>query len=336
MISPNTNWSGRLESGDFNLHEISDVNGKGLDILTRAISSSTDRIAEPQRIASVFKTHAGQDIDIKGFTQQKQNKVLAALVRDVWVTTGWVAAYESLVTAIPLFSLHSRLFEDVKIAVDIYSRLKEGECERKSTDLKIHIGSELTYDDIHWVGPKYAEVLERPGWKDSRDSKGLSPCITYGWLGVATKMVPEHHFQKMAIMNLLGTVDYDLDEITYTKGGFESGFKLAARHAIEPRGELQIAAFAGLINHDFQTFVRPIQNEWVKQKKGSTNLGPKDVSPADWSALLVADCAALVPFGFETAEQYNFSRVGVTTGMLHQTCHDLLFDTGCSNRINTV
>lgn len=149
-------------------------------------------------------------------------------------------------------------------------------------------------------------------------------------------MVPEHHFQKMAIMNLLGTVDYDLDEITYTKGGFESGFKLAARHAIEPRGELQIAAFAGLINHDFQTFVRPIQNEWVKQKKGSTNLGPKDVSPADWSALLVADCAALVPFGFETAEQYNFSRVVVTTGMLHQTCHDLLFDTGCSNRINTV
>lgn len=183
---------------------------------------------------------------------------------------------------------------------------------------------------------RYLEVLQRPGWKDSQDSKGLSPCITYGWLGVATKMVPEEHFQKMAIMNLLGTVDYDLDEISYTKGGFKTGFDMAAKYAIEPQGEFQIAAFAGLISHDFQTFVRPIQNQWVKEKRGSTNLGPRDIKPSDWSALLIADCAALVPFGFEPIEDYNRSRVGVTAGMLHQTCHDLLFDTGCSNRINSV
>ena len=149
-------------------------------------------------------------------------------------------------------------------------------------------------------------------------------------------MVPQDQFQKMAIMNLLGTVDYDLDEVSYTKGGFESGFDLSARYALDTDGELKIGAFAGLISHDFQTFVRPIQNKWVKEKKGSTNLGPKDISPSDWSALLIADCACLVPFGFETAEQYNLSRTGVTSGMLHQTCHDLLFDTGCSNRINSV
>lgn len=183
---------------------------------------------------------------------------------------------------------------------------------------------------------RYAEVLKRPGWKDKRDSKGLSPCILYGWLGVALKMVPPEQFQDMAIMNLLGTVDYDLDEVSYTKGGFETGFELASKYAVDADGGMQIAALAGLISHDFQTFVRPIQNQWVKAKKGSTNLGPKDISPADWSALLVADCAALVPFGFESVDTYNRSRVGVTTGMLSQTCHDLLFDTGCSNRINSV
>jgi hypothetical protein len=149
-------------------------------------------------------------------------------------------------------------------------------------------------------------------------------------------MIPRDQFQSMAILNLLGTVDYDLDEVSFTKGGFETGFGLAAKFALEGEGPLQQGAFIGLINHDFQTFVRPIQNEWVKAKKGSTNLGPKDISAADWSALLIADCAALVPFAFETAEQYKYSRVGVTTGMMSQTCHDLLFDTGCSNRINSV
>ena len=158
--------SGRLEVGDFSLQEVGDINGKGLSILTAAIWASKTKVAEPENIGSVYKAYTGQTLEIKEFEQQKQNKVLAALVRDIWVTKGWIQAYESLVQAIPGVSLHSRLLEDVKIAVDIYSRIQVGEQKKKTTDLKVHIGSDLTYDNIHWVGPKSAGGN---AWKSSKE-----------------------------------------------------------------------------------------------------------------------------------------------------------------------
>lgn len=168
MSRPTTkvNTSGRLEAGDFTLQDAGKINGKGLGVLTAAIHASEDRIAEAGEIASIFKSHTGQDIEIANYQQQKQNQIFAATIRDIWITKGWLAAYENLWNAVPRVSTHPRLLEDMKIAVDIYSRLQPGEPKKKLTDLKIHIGSEVTYDDIHWVGPKSAGGK---AWKSSKE-----------------------------------------------------------------------------------------------------------------------------------------------------------------------
>lgn len=49
---------------------------------------------------------------------------------------------------------------------------------------------------------------------------------------------------------------------------------------------------------------------------------------------MVADCAALVPFAYD--KDYDKSRNGMIAGMIHLQCQDLVFDTGCSNRVATV
>jgi hypothetical protein len=157
---------GRLEAGDYSLQEVFGLNGKGLELLTAAIWASNEKIAEPGNIVSAFKHHTGKDIELSSLPQRKQNQILASLVRDIWVKKGWIFAYEELVNTMPNISLHPRLLEDVKIAVDIYSRILSGEQKKKSTDLKIHIGSELKYDTVDWVGPKSAGGN---AWKSSKE-----------------------------------------------------------------------------------------------------------------------------------------------------------------------
>lgn len=148
--------TGRLEAGDFTLYPVHGLNGKGLDVLTKTIYRATEQIAEPRLIDAAYRDYTGQDIRPSALDVKNRNRVLAALVRDVWVTQGWMAAYELLWNMIPEVASHPRLLEDMKIAVDIYSRIKEGEQTKQATDLKIRIGDKLTYNDITWIGPKSA------------------------------------------------------------------------------------------------------------------------------------------------------------------------------------
>lgn len=148
--------TGRLELGDFNIYPVHGLNGKGLDVLTRTISCATENIAEPRHIAAAYKQHTRRDIQPSALDIKSRNKVLAALVREIWVTQGWIQAYELLWNIIPEVATHPRLLEDMKIAVDIYSRIKEGEQTKMATDLKIRIGDKITYNDITWIGPKSA------------------------------------------------------------------------------------------------------------------------------------------------------------------------------------
>lgn len=176
--------TGRLEVGDFGLYKVQGLNGKGLGVLTTAIHESNERIAEPRHIAAAFKQYTGKDIDLATLNQNQQNQVFAALVRDVWVTKDWIAAYEVLVNATPGVSLHPRLLEDVKIAVDIYSRIKEGEPQKISNDLTIHIGNKTTYDSITWVGPKSAGGN---AWRSSDEYVTSSRTI----IDLSTNFVPD-------------------------------------------------------------------------------------------------------------------------------------------------
>lgn len=106
------------------------------------------------------------------------------------------------------------------------------------------------------VGSVQVSVTDSLSTKSRRYSSSKSNRLIL--MQVATKIVPPKHFEKLAIMNLLGIVDYDLDEGSSINRGSVSGFDLAASLAIEPDGNSKLAATAGLINHDQQSFVRPI------------------------------------------------------------------------------
>jgi hypothetical protein len=208
------------------------------------------------------------------------------------------------------------------------------------------IGSEPTYDSIYRIGPKslggmawrvneeYLAFLQNPAWSHWGYTKGIPPCVAMGWIGVQMKVTPPADAAEVVKLQLLGTIDFDMDDLEDNKAGFKSGFDSAAVHTSAVGTKLQGAALIGMINYDLQNHIRPIQNQWAIDNQGPFNLGPADISPQDWAAYLVADCAALVPFAYD--EDYSVSRTGMINGMIHLQCQDLLFDIGCSNRVATV
>lgn len=62
-------------------------------------------------------------------------------------------------------------------------------------------------------------------------------------------------------LQLLGTVDFDLDQGDNNKVGFQSGFDSAKKYIRAVGTKLQGAALIGMLNFDFQNHLRPIQNE---------------------------------------------------------------------------
>lgn len=340
--------TGRLEAGDFDLHDVGSEFAKGLEIVTRAIHSADTEIANPKTLLAAYKAHTGIELELNSLSIKERNLRFAALVRDKCAVAGWVAGWETLVAAAPNVGLHPRLVHDVSLAANVYGRLAPGHRGRAPVDIKMEIGPNATNDSIYRVGPKslggtawktseeYKKVLDRPEWRDRGYSKGFSPCVAYGWIAVQIKVIPAKDSPDVMRLQLLNIIDYDLDYGDDNKKGFQSGFDMGAYHAQAVGTKLQGAAFTGMISYDFQSYVRHIQQGWVADNNGSYNLGPADASPEEWAAIQVADCAALVPFAYTDIKGYNISRVGMITGMIQLQCHDLLFDAGCSNRITTV
>lgn len=346
-LSHKARMTGRLEAGDFNFHEVNSIDGKGLDILTRAIFSSDADITEAESLAETFKAYTGQELHLSHLNNRERNQRLAALVRDVWASNGWLQGYVILVEASPNAGLHPRIVDDVRQSSAVYTRLSAGHRRRDRIDIKVIIGPEPFYDAIDRIGPKsgggsywkasdeYSACLQRLEWRDPGYSKGLSPCAIFGWIGALVKSVPRQYLPIATQFQFLGFVDYDLDKHDENKGGVQSGFQAAARLACAPGSPLQGPALASLINHDFQIWVREIQQSWVAKNQGPFNLGPEEASPEEWAAMMIGDCAAIAPWGFESAEDYNFGRTGMMIGAMQATCFDLVFDTGCSNRISS-
>ncbi|MCJ1345825.1 hypothetical protein MMC31_004034 [Peltigera leucophlebia] len=336
----------RLEVGNFDIHEIGSVDGKGLDILTRAIFNSVSEIAKAETLVATFKAYTGRELYLSNLNTRERNHRLAALVRNVWASHGWLQGYMVLIEAAPDAGLHPRIVDDVRLASLVYTRLSAGYRRRDRIDVKMTIGPKPFYDSIDRVGPKsgggsywkaskeYSACLQRPEWRNLGFCKGLSPCALYAWVGSLVKSVPRKYIAIATKLQLLGVVDYDLDELEENKGGFQSSLRTAAQSACAPGSPLQGPALASLINYDFQVWVRGIHQSWVAKNEGPFNLGPEENPAEEWIAMMVGDCAALAPWGFESAETYDFSRTGIIAAM-QTNCFDVVFDTGCSNRINS-
>ncbi|KAL5322204.1 hypothetical protein ACEPPN_010174 [Leptodophora sp. 'Broadleaf-Isolate-01'] len=302
---------------------------KGLDTIMNAIRSTKHGlIKDPIAAALVIKAHTGETISFEAMSSEEQNQFLATLVRQFAVDYGYISGWKLLVDATPNI-LHPRLMEDVATAASVYGRLKAGIRSCPPSKLRISVGSKSTYESIYQVGPK---SLGGNVWKANNEYKGFME--DSGWNAAGySKGVPPYTADVVALQ-LLGTVDFDLDQSFDNVIGIRSGFECAIRHTSAVGTPLQRASFIGMLNYDLQSDVRPIQNSWAAENNGPWNLGPADVSPEDWIAYLIADCAALVPFAYDA--DYLTSRTGMANGMILLQCQDLIFDTGCSNRVATV
>ncbi|PVH73798.1 hypothetical protein DL98DRAFT_576031 [Cadophora sp. DSE1049] len=318
----------------------------GLQTITNAILSLKDiQIADTVTACLAMKNHTGKSVELESLSIEQQNQILATIVQEHALQHGYIPGWELLADATPT-ALHPRLMKDVSIAANVYGRLKSGTHSLPPTDLRMSVGPNSTYESVYRVGPKSLggtawkankecqEFMKNPIWNAMGYSQGFPPSVAIGWIGIQRKTTPVRDTAEVVALQLLGTVDFDLDLSGDNNTGFEEGFRIASQYAGAAGTSLQRAAFIGMINYDFQIDIRPIRNRWVVERKGPWNLGPMDVAPEDWTAYLVADCAALVPFGYDA--DYLTSRIGMANGMIFLQCQVLIFDTGCSNRAVTV
>lgn len=320
---------------------------RGLDTVTGVIYETEDvDIGKVELLGPALSKYTGTAVDLSALSIAQRNRLLATMVRQRCVEDGFLSGWACLVEAAPNMGLDPNLVKDVRIAGNVYETLKTSPRSRGLSDIKMSIGPQATYDSIYRIGPKslggtawraseeYNSFLKNPAWSDAGYSRGIPPCVAIGWIGIQMKTTPVMDGPEVVRLQLLGTVDFDLDLEGTNQLGFQRGFDSAKKHTRAVGTKLQGAAMIGMLNYDLQNYIRPIQNEWAAGNYGPFNLGPAQISPQDWAAYLVADCAALVPFAYD--RDYNQSRVGMVNGMIHLQCQDLIFDTGCSNRVATV
>ncbi|TVY67416.1 hypothetical protein LSUE1_G006581 [Lachnellula suecica] len=332
---------------DLALRDLGANYARGLDVVTRAIHGAEEiELAQHEALDAAVEKYLKTEFSSKALSVHERNQLLATLVRGRCIEEGFLAAWSCLVEVAPNMGMDPRLVEDACTAANVYERLKSGERGRDPVDLKISIGPAASYDSIERIGPKslggtawrvseeYNAFLTNPAWSHWGYAKGIPPCVAMGWIGVQMKVTPPADAAEVVKLQLLGTVDFDMDYLADNQSGFQSGFDSAALYTRAVGTKLQGAALIGMLNFDLQNYIRPIQNRWAVENNGAFNLGPADVSPKDWVAYLVADCAALVPFAYD--KDYSMSRTGMINGMVQLQCQDLLFDTGCSNRVATV
>ncbi len=146
-------------------------------------------------------------------------------------------------------------------------------------------------------------------------------------------VIPEDR-EPCKAMQMLGTIDYDLDLSVANNAGFANSMAQASHNSLAHGKAIQGSAIAALINADLQRYVRSIQQRWVSEAAGSFVLGPSDVSIEDWVKANALDCSAIMGLGYEPPSLHVLSRKGIFLGNLLANMHDALYDMGCSSRVS--
>ncbi|KAF9046982.1 hypothetical protein BDP27DRAFT_1434472 [Rhodocollybia butyracea] len=260
-----------------------------------------------------------------------------------------IAGWDTLSNLAPIIRLPSGMIKDVVVCRDVYKHIRQGvehDVIRPVDGLEMLITRNPNADSLSEIGPKtstggkawmynpeYMDLYRR-GWGNIGFGP-MGPLITYGIL-FGTVIANPEDIVNVDSVNLLGSVDYDLDRDEGHHGGFLYAMAVADRYGKEIGTKMQGTIFAALINYDIQVFVRPIQEKWVEGNGGASNLGPADISPEDWVALTIGDCAILCPAAYQDSSLYERSRAGLFIGTVISNSHDFLFDRACSNRMSAV
>lgn len=342
QLSPSA--SARFNANDTSWRPINTPHSAGLDIATTAIYEGQVDISNPETLSQVVHEYTGATVNYAEWSERERSAALAGLVRDVATERDWLAGWTCLSKAAPNCGLWARLTEDVSTSVDVYHRVKLSYTPRPVVeDLTIEVVSQPDPHSLYQLGPKSLgghEWKTDPSFdavKNTWTSSGfgaVAPCTLFGWAGLFRKVVLPEHISQMISMQLLGTVDYDFDQIDDHKPGMSRSGTVAGRNCILRGSPLQGGAMVALLNHDLQHCVRDIQLGWARGGLGATIEGPTNISPREWTMALSGDCAALTPYGYIPEGDYDPSQAGQFTSVLVANLHDLLYDHGASNRMS--
>ncbi|CZS91150.1 uncharacterized protein RCO7_01466 [Rhynchosporium graminicola] len=345
-ISPQTSvFKAMGEPNEISLEVMKSSFSSGLDVLTRTIFTSSTEFTDPLSFPEYTTLGTCHFYTTNTTPIQQRNKLRANKIRKVCQNHGWLAGWYALSQQAPECGLHEQFINDVRTCVEVYSRIRVSTNKKSALDVSITVKSSPNTDSMHEIGPKglggkawlvdpdYMEIRDR--WSSSGYAP-MGPPTVFGWNAMNKKSMDTQDEGSCRAMQMLGTVDYDLDLDGAHDIGFAHSLEEASKNVLKRGSRIQGGAVAALLNSDLQRFVRSVQMEWVEEGAGSYIIGPEDVSVDDWVKTNAIDCAAIMGFGYQDSSRHTISLKGVFVGNLLANMHDSLYDMGCSSRMSTV
>ncbi|KAJ7133045.1 hypothetical protein C8R44DRAFT_697800 [Mycena epipterygia] len=278
----------------------------------------------------------GAPSEYEALSTEERIAYVVELVRES-AKQGYFTAWKQLSEIAPAVRLYPRMMADTLICVAVYDNIRPATSPPAcTTGLRVTITQAPTRDSIFQVGPKSVggnnwttsdeyTPDKRRRWSNSAFAL-TSPCVAFGWLGVQRAPIAREDYDACDALAFLGTIDYDYDRVEARRQGYVDAMELARMCTADLGTPMQGMALATLVSFDLQQYVRRVQEAWVESGKGAANLGPKDITPADWFAAAAADCTTQGGFGYESAAVYGDSRAGMFTSMVVSNCYDVLYD----------
>lgn len=270
--------------------------------------------------------------------------ILAQVQREVR-NNGILAGWKSLSEMLPQWGLHPQMVSDALTTVKVYQSVRAVDNVNHASEVRMTVKTSPCPESLTEIGPK---SLGGQAWKSDASyiglqktwnglhSTSLPPCPVWIWVGMIKKVIRDEHHDYAGALHMMSTVDYDLDRNPSTKAGFDRTMDISAKCTASRENCLRGAALAALFSFDVQKVVRKTQEAWMLEQKGSYSLGADDISPRDWVAGAVGDCAGLSPFGYLSSLGYARGKVSMFLAMALANSHDILFDICSQNRMSSV
>lgn len=301
---------------------------------------NTASLTEPAQYA---RDKCGLDIALKNCDQSVKD-ILTQVQREV-CNNGTLAGWKSLSELLPQWGLHPQMVSDALDTVKVYQAVRAVDNVNRASKVRMTVKATPSPESLTQIGPK---SIGGKAWKSNDlyitlqkswnglQSSSLPPCPIWIWIGMIKKVILAEHQDYAGALHMMSTVDYDLDRNPDTKFGFDYTWDVSAKCVASGENCLRGAALAALFSFDIQNIVRETQETWLVEQKGAYSLGADNISPRDWVAAAVGDCAGLSPFGYLSSLGYARGKVSMFLAMALANSHDVLYDICSQNRMSSV
>ncbi|RNJ60410.1 hypothetical protein D7B24_008101 [Verticillium nonalfalfae] len=129
------------------------------------------------------------------------------------------------------------------------------------------------------------------------------------------KIIPDAVMDEAACLQMLSSVDYDMDRRPEFKYAFEHSLGVAKMCLLSPENGMRGLALAALLSYDIQQLVRMQHERWIREQHGAFSFGDIEMSPEE--CIRLASASAVV---VSQADTFRRERPG--PGLLTMSVRD--------------